>query len=143
MKLHHFMKILVMITVLALSLAGQTRIEGTIANGEALSTAMVIPAGCNPAVLALPGALSASGGWTAANLTFQYSVAESGGTPIWGNLKDENKIEVTVLVDEASDVIRLPPADWLWIYKIRIRSGTAMAPVNQGAARTLAIVCAK
>ena len=123
--------ILVVLACAAITSA-QTTYTATIANGEALSTAINVRSGCIPAAIAMSAA------WTAASLTFQVSL--DGGVT-YGNLRDIYKSEMTVQVEAATDVIQLPPADWFWVKYFRIRSGTAGTPVNQGAARTLTVVC--
>lgn len=101
----------------------------TIAQGASLSTALNVGA-CTPAAIVMPAA------WTAANLTIQVSVLGVN----WWNLYDEFGAQVTITAD-ASRVIRLNPGDW-WVFRyIKIRSGTADTPVNQGGARTIKILC--
>ena len=101
------------------------RIPIIIANGASLSTAVPIFGGL-PACIEMPAA------WTAANLTFQTS----GDGTNYFNLYDENGTEINVTA-AASIRIRLEPSQWAGIAKIKIRSGTAAAAVNQGAERIL------
>lgn len=133
----------IMALLFAASGLAQTRYEATIAEGESVSTAVTLPAGCRAVAIAMPAALNPAAGWTAANLTFQVSVAASAGTEIWANRKDDYNIELAVQVGAASDVIDLPFANWFWVRRVRVRSGTATAPVAQEAARTLAFICEK
>lgn len=73
--------------------------------------------------------------WTAAGLTFQ--VSEDGVT--YDDLYDAAGSEKTVSV-AASRYIYTIPSDWVGIRFIKVRSGTAGTPVNQGAARTIQLV---
>ncbi len=101
------------------------RIPVTILNGASLSDAIDIRGGL-PAGIEMPSA------WTAAALTFQTS----GDRTNYFNAYDELGTEVTVIAG-ASTRIRLEPTQWVGIQKLKIRSGTAAIPVNQGADRTL------
>ena len=74
--------------------------------------------------------------WTAANLTFQASEAE-GGT--YGDLYDDVGTEYLVTA-AAARWIALAPVAFAGPPFLKIRSGTAGAPVNQAAARTLVIL---
>ena len=121
--------------ILAAPVAAQTRYEATIAQGGTVSTAIQLPSGCTPAAIAMPGALSATGGWTAADLIFQASVTN--GT-IYGPFKDEFKARIAVGVETASDIIRLPIWDWHAIKYIKIEATAA-----QEEARTVAVICGK
>jgi hypothetical protein len=73
--------------------------------------------------------------WTAANLTFQ--VSEDGIT--YDNLYDRFGNEI-VYIAGAARVIILSPAEWVGIRFVKIRSGIAATPVNQGAARNIIAV---
>lgn len=135
-------RIILLTAILAILFAAsglaQTRYEATIAEGGTVSTAVTLPAGCRAVAIAMPAALNPAANWTAANLTFQVSVAASAGTEIWGALKDDLKLARTVQVDAASDIIALPIADWFWVKRVRVVSSSA-----QEAARTLAFICEK
>lgn len=72
--------------------------------------------------------------WTAANLTFQVS---NDGTN-WFDLYDKDGTEYTVVAAAGRSIV-LPMSDWIGIERIKIRSGTTAAAVNQAAARTLVI----
>jgi hypothetical protein len=99
-----------------------------IANGASLSGAVALGAGA-PVAIATPAA------WTAANLTFQGSVD---GTTFL-NLYDDAGTEVTVTA-AVDRYIALSASLFAGCRFLKIRSGTAGTPVNQGAARTLTVV---
>lgn len=109
-------------------LPGRTVSSATIANGENLSGAVDLGDKTMTGIV-MPAA------WTAAVLTF--AVSADGVT--YNPLYDEDGSEVTETV-AASRAIRLDPAQWAgWRY-VKIRSGTAAAPVAQGAERIVQIV---
>lgn len=99
-----------------------------IANGEAVSGAIHLH-GMALFALQMPAS------WTAADLTFQGSYD---GTT-YANVYDETGDEVTVDAD-ASRFIILDPAKFIGLQRLKIRSGTAGSPVNQGAARTIQLI---
>ncbi|MFA6280382.1 MAG: hypothetical protein WC612_06285 [Bdellovibrionales bacterium] len=101
----------------------------TIAAGAALSGAVNL-GGLRLFGLVMPAA------WTAAGITFQVSY--DGGTS-WSNLYDANGNEVSVTV-AASRAIALDPVTFAAISMIKVRSGTAAAPVNQIAAAAVQLV---
>jgi len=103
------------------------RIPLTILNGASLSNAVPLFGGLL-SVIEMPAA------WTAATLTFQTS----GDNVNFFNVYDELGTEVSSLADAARR-IRLEPSQWAAISQIKIRSGTAAVPVNQGADRILYI----
>lgn len=74
--------------------------------------------------------------WTGASVTFQISL--DGGAS-WSNLRDKNGDEVAV-TPVAGDCTLLDPAQFAAIQHIRLRAGTAAAPVVQDAARALQLV---
>lgn len=74
-------------------------------------------------------------GWDAADITFQGAV--SGGT--FFDVYDEDDAEVVVEA-AASRYILLNPAKFIGLQRLKIRSGTTGAPVNQTDAVTLALV---
>ena len=76
--------------------------------------------------------------WTAGNLTFQVS---DDGTDFY-DLYDSDGSEVVVTAGGASRVIQLTnPARYLGLRWLKVRSGTTGTPVNQGAERTLVLIC--
>ena len=101
----------------------------TIASGTSLSGALVIGPD-RPIAIGMPAA------WTAASLTFEVSF-DGGAT--WGPMYDKDGTEYTVVTD-ATRRIPLPPMDWAGITNLKIRSGTAAVPVNQGADRVITMV---
>ena len=135
----HFTLVLIL-ALLALPLVAQDRLitrderdqgwfDMTIANGEALTQSMAVGKACVPVAIKMPAA------WTTANLTF---LAASGSeTP--GDLYD-GATEVSVTA-AASRYIVLEGAVFFTVRTLRIRSGTSETPVNQGAARTLRVIC--
>ena len=106
-------------------------ITATIANGEALSGEIDL-GGYQIGAIQMPAA------WTAANITFTAATA-TGGT--FQSLYDDSGLEVTVTAAAAecialsSNALNLAPLRF-----IKIRSGTAATPVNQGAARTIQLI---
>ncbi len=67
--------------------------------------------------------------WDAAVLTFQVSQDNS----TWNNLYDANGTEYTVQAAASRSII-LPPADFVGIRYIKVRSGTAGSAVTQTSA---------
>lgn len=105
-----------------------SKLQVTIANGASLSNGIDI--GTKTLLAIHMPAL-----WTAANLTFQAS--EDGVT--YDDLYDGVGTEKTIVVG-ATRYIYLTPADWVGVPYLKIRSGTASVPVNQGAARSITLV---
>lgn len=100
----------------------------TISNGASLSGAIDL-AGKTLLGIHMPSA------WTTANLTF--SVSEDGVT--YDDLYDNVGTEKTIIA-AASRYIFTTPADLVGIRFVKVRSGTASVPVNQGAARAITLV---
>jgi len=73
--------------------------------------------------------------WTAADLTFQASA--DGAT--FFNLYTSGGAEYTMKVD-ASRYVALDPTDFVGVRFLKVRSGSASAPINQAAERTLTLV---
>jgi hypothetical protein len=103
-------------------------LDAIIASGASLSGELILGEGRAAAII-MPAA------WTAAGLTFQVSTGD--GTFV--DLYDAAGTEYTVAA-AASRAVLLPIADFLGFSRLRIRSGTSGAPVNQGDARTLKLV---
>jgi hypothetical protein len=101
----------------------------TIANGQSLSGAADLKGLGTPVRIDMPAA------WTAANLTFQVSA--DGVT--YQDLYDDGGSEVTVTA-AAGRSIFLQPAEWAHVRYLKVRSGTAAVPVNQGTDRLLTLV---
>ncbi len=102
--------------------------SAAIANGESLSAAVDLGAYRLSSII-MPAA------WTAAGLTFQGSI--DGVT--FGNMKSEGGTELAWTV-AASDFLYSTPLNFWGVRFIKVRSGTAGTPVNQGAARTLTLI---
>jgi hypothetical protein len=98
----------------------------TILSGASLSDSIDLQ-GARPVSLRLPAA------WTAASITFQAS--EDGIT--FGDLY--NALGEVTYPAAASRFISLTPQDFLGCRAIKVRSGTAGTPVNQGADRTIVV----
>lgn len=111
---------------------GITLNPAVIASGQSLSAA------CPLGALTVVG-FSMPAAWTAAALTFQ--VSPDGGTT-WQELYDGAGNEVTVQAAAGQFVIPLADPSYLWrgINMVKVRSGTASAPVNQAAAATVNLV---
>jgi hypothetical protein len=102
-----------------------SRLTATIANGASLSDAVTLN-GSQVSVIEMPAA------WTAAVLTFQVSMD---GTNYF-NLYDDNGLEVYVIADITRRIhISLPALDQQKY--IKLRSGTAVTAVTQGAERKI------
>jgi hypothetical protein len=85
-------------------------------------------------------ALELPAGWTAAALTFQSGTGNSGEQQ-WRNLYEvTGEMVIGTAVVDANRRIQLDPARFLGLEWLRVRSGTSVTPVNQAAARSLALV---
>lgn len=129
---------LILLTLAGVALADSR--DFTIANGASLSDAVDMRS-CTPMRILVNPAGAGSAAWTTANLTFQGS---EDGT-VYGNVHDEFGTEASVTVptgaDAAMKMIVVSPASW-WSWRwLKIRSGTAASAVNQGAARTIKVIC--
>lgn len=102
-------------------------LTATIANGVAVSDVMIV----HPIAV---GAIIMPAAWTAAGLTFQGSFD---GVNFF-DLYDDSGVEylIPVLVSQAI-VLNVP----LVFPYLKVRSGTTGSPVNQGAARSVVLVC--
>lgn len=106
----------------------------TIANGAALSGAADLTAYVqrgNPRVVGLemPAA------WTTANITLQTSSDGNTYYNVWSAGS-----EYTLTNTAASQLVVIPPSDLLGANYLKVRSGTAGSPVNQGAARMIKLL---
>ncbi len=104
-----------------------------IANGTSLSAAVNL-GGLELVGVAMPAA------WTAASLTFAGLAAD--GT--YGKIQNEAGTELTITSPGAQLYIALSQAVTgvvRGLGSIKVRSGTAGTPVNQGADRTLWLIC--
>jgi len=102
-------------------------LTATIENGGSLSGAVDL-GGRKLVAIDMPSS------WTAASLTFQASVDGI----IYDDLYD-GATERTLVV-AASRYLAQAIGDWVGVRFLRIRSGTAGTPVNQGGARTITLV---
>lgn len=105
-----------------------TTATATIANGASLSAAVTL-AGKGVIRLNMPAT------WTAANLTFQVSV----DNVTYFDLYDKTGTEYTVTAAVSRSII-MPPADFVGMNYLKIRSGTSGTPVNQGASRDITVI---
>jgi hypothetical protein len=99
----------------------------TIANSASLSGAVDLK-GRKLVAIIMPSA------WTAASLTFQGSVNDTDYFNVYDGAT-ERSIAVA-----ASYYSALAIGDWVGFRYIKIRSGTAGTPVNQGGARVITLV---
>jgi hypothetical protein len=103
------------------------RLTATIANGAALSDAVELGA-YEPLAVVMPAA------WTAAGLSFQASFDGAAYVDV-----HDAAGELTTAAG-ASRAIALDPDKFLGARKLKIRSGTAAAAVNQLAERKLTVI---
>lgn len=105
-----------------------TTISATIANGAALSASVSLN-GRNLWSILMPS------GWTAADITFQGSIDGTNFFDIY-----EGGTEYQLAVAASRMVTMTKPFLFYALTNIKIRSGTAATPVNQGAERVLSVV---
>lgn len=113
-------------------------IKVTIPNGAALSNAIGVGADRIVGIV-MPT------DWTAANLTLQAAVDQSATNPpviTWGNVVDDAGAElVLAAAPDADEYVAIADSRALLaLGVVRIRSGTAGAPVNQAAERVLYLI---
>jgi hypothetical protein len=106
-------------------------ISTTIPNGAAVPVAAADLSGLDLVGIEMPGS------WTAASLTFQAAGSAIGNV---ANMYDSGGSEYTVTA-AASRFIAVPPADFIGIKYLIVRSGTSGSPVNQGADRIINLIC--
>lgn len=104
--------------------------NAAIASGGSLSEAIDL-AGCSMTAIIVPN------GWTAANLTFQVSADDQTFYNLYTSTGAEYSVTVPVTTGCA---ITLNPLDFECFRFLKVRSGTAGVPVNQGAAQNLTII---
>ena len=102
-------------------------LDAVIANGASESSAIQLN-GAAIVGLNMPAA------WTAANVTLLGSTDNATYNPIY----DTAGIEATITASSAR-YIPLNPVSYYGIKWLKLRSGTAGTPVNQGAARTIQV----
>jgi len=110
----------------------------TIASGAALSDE--IPVGARRIV-----GIQMPAGWTAASITFAGFVRTDGAVPptdTFGKVQDAAGTEVALTSPAADTYVAIADTVALQaLGRVKIRSGTAGTPVNQGADRVLYVVC--
>ena len=102
-----------------------SRLTATIANGASLSDALTV-SGRQVTVIEMPAA------WTIAPITFQGSMDGANYFNIYDNTGDEVYIIVDINRRVHVDIPILSQQKY-----IKLRSGTSVAPVAQGAGRTI------
>lgn len=116
----------------------RTLVRVDIATGTALSGEVVV--GAKRIV-----GIQMSAAWTAAALTFQAVVDQAAGNPpapVYGEVVDEGGTAISIATPGAGAYISLVDTRALIaLGRIKVRSGTSGAPVNQAAARVLYLVC--
>lgn len=109
----------------------------TIANGASLSPAVLVDG-------RLAGIITDTA-WTTAAITFSVSADGTNFYDLWSG-GEGTAAEATIasgnISTSAARFISLTFANWVGIKYVKIRSGTAATPVNQGALRTLTLVMA-
>jgi hypothetical protein len=80
-----------------------------------------------------------SAAWSTAALTFQWSF--DGET--WAELMDSNGTAISVAAPAQGTQFTLDPSDFAAVVWVKVRSGTANTPVNQGADRVLTLFARK
>jgi hypothetical protein len=103
-------------------------LTATIANGASLSAALDLSER-TPVALLMPAA------WTAASITFQASFDNS----TFYNVFTAAGSEYTLTVDVDQYII-IDPVNLAGASYLKVRSGTAAAAQNQGAARSIGLV---
>jgi len=117
-----------------MALLGNGRLSGTVTIPNAGSLSGAIDLGSS----SLAGILMPAS-WTAAGLSFAVSTSLAGTyVPLWDALGSEYIIPSASAV--ANQSIIIPLIDFLGIQFIKVRSGTAGAPVAQGADRSLLLI---
>ena len=111
---------------------------GITLNPVAIAAGASLSAACPLGALTLVG-ISMPAVWTAAALTFQVS-PDGGAT--WQEMYDGAGNPVTVTAAAGQFVVPVADPSYVWrgINMVKVRSGTAAAPVNQAAAATVNLV---
>jgi len=108
-----------------------------IANGASLSGAVALTAYSQAGASLHPVAIVMPAAWTSASITLQGSVDSC---QTFQNIFLQAGTEYTITSPAASEYMVLNPNDLVGINCLKVRSGTAGSPVNQGAARAVLIV---
>lgn len=104
----------------------RSSVTATIANGASLSAAIDLGANYFAVSLTMPAA------WTAASLSFQTSV----DNVTFNEMSDVLGALVSLTVSASTD-LALDGTTFIGRRYIKVRSGTAASPVNQGASRAI------
>lgn len=113
----------------------RTTIPVSIANNTALSAEVNVN-GLRIVGVQMPA------GWTAAAITFQALISQSGSTPTFGEVVDAANAAISLATPTAGTYMALPDSLALRaLGRIKVRSGTSGLPVNQGAQRDFFLVC--
>jgi hypothetical protein len=117
--------------------ADRTVVAVTILSGQSLSSAVAI--GARRIV-----GIQMPAGWDAAGITFAALTRQSSGNPVvptFGKVQDAGGTEVAITAPALDTYIALPDTAALGgLGQVKLRSGTAGAPVNQTADRVLGLV---
>lgn len=109
-----------------------TKKTATIASGASLSGAITMHQDQNPQV---PVALEMPAAWTAASLTFAVSYDGVTYLPLY----DDGGSELTLTVSTSRHVA-LEPRYFIGVRYLKVRSGPAGTPVNQGGDRDINVL---
>lgn len=115
----------------------RTVIAATIASGTSLSAEV------NVDRLTIVG-IQMPAGWDAAGIAFQALIRESGNpaVPVYGSVQDQAGTAVGITSPALDTYVAVAPTIALrGLGRIKVRSGTNAAPVNQTATRVLYLVC--
>ena len=108
-----------------------TALVATIANAASLSGTVQVPPGMSLKAILMPAA------WTAAALTFQVSYDN---VNFFNMFNETAEYSVASAAASASQAVMLDQTKWDSVRFLKVRSGTAAAPVAQGAQRLLTLV---
>jgi len=115
----------------------RTLVPVTIASGSALSAEV------NVNDLRIVGIIMPAV-WTTANLSFKALLSEPSAlpkVPVYGEVLDNAGSAIAVTATVATYIALADTFAGIAWGRIIVRSGTSGVPVNQGAARTLTLVC--
>lgn len=88
-----------------------------------------------------PVAIDMPADWTAGNITFQAKALDS--ETVFDNVYDSGGTELSVTAAEDRYIVLDSVARQALTGVIKLRSGTSGTPVQQGASRTVRVVCRK
>lgn len=117
--------------------ADRTEVPVQILAGASQSAEVVVNAG-RIVGIAMPA------GWDAASITFLAKTRQPAGlpaAPVYGKVQDAGGTEVTITTPAADTYVAIPDtAALLGLGRVKVRSGTAGAPVNQTAQRDFFLI---